>query len=107
MIFFRLAADADQFLTIAKFRALRRLWAASKGGLRTGRKAHFRFRETAWRMMTKREPAVNMLRTTMATLCGRHRRRRCDHGPAGSRQRSACPTGFARRIARNTQLILL
>ena len=27
MIFFRLAADADQFLTIAKFRALRKLWA--------------------------------------------------------------------------------
>ena len=27
MIYFRLAADADQFLTIAKFRALRRLWA--------------------------------------------------------------------------------
>jgi methylmalonyl-CoA mutase len=27
MIFFRMAADADQFLTIAKFRALRKLWA--------------------------------------------------------------------------------
>ena len=27
MIYFRLAADADQFLTIAKFRALRTLWA--------------------------------------------------------------------------------
>ena len=27
MIYFRLAADADQFLTIAKFRALRKLWA--------------------------------------------------------------------------------
>ena len=27
MIFFRLAADADQFLTMAKFRALRKLWA--------------------------------------------------------------------------------
>ena len=27
MIEFRLAADADQFLTIAKFRALRALWA--------------------------------------------------------------------------------
>ena len=27
MIFFRLSADADQFLTIAKFRALRKLWA--------------------------------------------------------------------------------
>ena len=27
LIEFRLAADADQFLTIAKFRALRKLWA--------------------------------------------------------------------------------
>ncbi len=27
MIYFRLSADADQFLTIAKFRALRMLWA--------------------------------------------------------------------------------
>ena len=27
MIYFRLAADADEFLTIAKFRALRKLWA--------------------------------------------------------------------------------
>ena len=27
MIYFRLAADADQFLTIAKFRAIRKLWA--------------------------------------------------------------------------------
>ena len=27
MIYFRLSADADEFLTIAKFRALRKLWA--------------------------------------------------------------------------------
>ena len=27
MIYFRLAADADEFLTIAKFRAVRKLWA--------------------------------------------------------------------------------
>src|SRR5205807_7155827 len=26
MVYFRLAADADQFLTIAKFRAIRKLW---------------------------------------------------------------------------------
>ena len=33
-IFFRLAADQDQFLTIAKFRALRKLWARDRGGMR-------------------------------------------------------------------------
>ena len=27
LIYFRLAADQDQFLTIAKFRAIRKLWA--------------------------------------------------------------------------------
>ncbi len=27
MLYFRLAADADQLLTMAKFRALRKLWA--------------------------------------------------------------------------------
>ena len=34
MIYFRLAADADQFLTIAKFRAVRKLWARVEAGLR-------------------------------------------------------------------------
>ncbi len=38
MIYFRLAADADQFLTISKFRALRKLWARVEEacGLGTG-----------------------------------------------------------------------
>ena len=38
MIYFRLAADADQFLTMAKFRALRKLWARVEEacGLGTG-----------------------------------------------------------------------
>ena len=27
MIYFRMSADADEFLTIAKFRAIRKLWA--------------------------------------------------------------------------------
>ena len=34
LIFFRLAADQDQFLTIAKFRAIRKLWARIEGGVR-------------------------------------------------------------------------
>ena len=33
-IYFRLAADQDQFLTIAKFRAIRKLWVAHRRGLR-------------------------------------------------------------------------
>ncbi len=41
LIWFRLAADADQFLTIAKFRALRKLWARvleRHAGCRTNRR---------------------------------------------------------------------
>ena len=34
LIDFRLAADADEFLTLAKFRALRRLWASDRARLR-------------------------------------------------------------------------
>ena len=34
LIFFRLAADQDQFLTIAKFRAIRNLWARVEAGVR-------------------------------------------------------------------------
>src|SRR5262249_53329619 len=66
MIYFRLSADADQFLTIAKFRALRNLWARIEQacGL-TPKPAHVAA-ETAWRMMTRRDPYVNMLRTTIA-----------------------------------------
>ena len=34
LIFFRLAADQDQFVTIAKFRAIRKLWARVGRGVR-------------------------------------------------------------------------
>ena len=42
MIYFRLAADADQFLTIAKFRALRKLWARVEASLRPDAEAGHR-----------------------------------------------------------------
>src|SRR5947209_7434424 len=48
MIFFRLAADADQFLTIAKFRALRRLWARVEAACGLGPEPVFISAETAW-----------------------------------------------------------
>ncbi|MEQ1712147.1 MAG: methylmalonyl-CoA mutase family protein, partial [Hyphomicrobium sp.] len=58
-----LAADADQFATIAKLRAARRLvWriaAACGAGEAVGR-VHFSA-VTAWRMMAKRDPWTNML----------------------------------------------
>ena len=103
---FRLVADADQFLTMAKFRALRLLWARVEAACGLAPRPVFIAAETAWRMLTQRDADVNMLRATMATFAA---------GLAGANAVTvlphtlACglPDAFARRIARNTQLILL
>ena len=103
---FRLAADADQFLTIAKFRALRSLWARVEQACGLEPKPAFIAAETAWRMLTRRDPYVNMLRATMATFAA---------GLAGANAITVLPhtlalglpDPFARRMARNTQLVLL
>jgi methylmalonyl-CoA mutase len=106
MIYFRLAADADQFLTTAKFRALRALWARVEGACGLSPRPAFVAAQTAWRMMTKRDPFVNMLRSTMAVVAaglgGADAITVLPHTAA-----IGLPDGFARRIARNTQLILL
>jgi methylmalonyl-CoA mutase len=106
LIFFRLAADADQLLTVAKFRAVRRLWARVQEACGLAATPAFVSAETAWRMMTRREAAVNMLRTTMAAFAA---------GIGGADAVTVLPftaalglpDRHARRIARNTQLILL
>jgi len=105
-ISFRLIADADQFLTIAKFRALRRLWARVEQACGLAPRPVFVAAETAWRMLTQRDSNVNMLRATMATFSA---------GLAGANAITVLPhtlalglpNFFARRIARNTQLVLL
>jgi methylmalonyl-CoA mutase len=106
MIHARLSADADQFLTMAKFRALRLLWARIEQSCGLAPKPLFIAAETAWRMLTLRDPYVNLLRATMATFSA---------GLAGAD--SICvlphtlalglPDALARRAARNTQLVLL
>src|SRR5258705_7827860 len=65
---FRLVADADQFLTPAKFRALRLLWARIEQAFGLTPKPIFIPAQTAWRMLTQRDADVNMLRATMATF---------------------------------------
>ncbi|OBG25089.1 methylmalonyl-CoA mutase small subunit [Mycobacterium sp. 852002-51057_SCH5723018] len=109
---FRLAADDDQFLTIAKMRAARRLWArvAEVAGDPDGGAAVVHA-ETSLPMMTQRDPWVNMLRGTLAAFGA---------GVGGADTVLVLPfdvaipggfpgvgRGFARRIARNTQLLLL
>lgn len=106
MIFFRLSADADQFMTMAKFRSARKLWARVEEAAGLAPQPAFIAAETAWRMMTQRDPYVNMLRVTIATFAA---------GLGGANAVTVLPftsalglpDPFARRVARNTQLILL
>ena len=106
MVYARLSADADQFLTMAKFRALRVLWARIEQACGLVPKPLFIAADTAWRMLTQRDPYVNMLRATTATFSA---------GLAGANAITVLPhtlalglpDAFARRVARNTQLVLL
>ncbi|MBQ0818795.1 methylmalonyl-CoA mutase, partial [Microvirga sp. HBU67558] len=103
---FLLVADADEFLTVAKLRALRRLWARVEQACGLEPKPIRLHAETAWRMTTRRDPWVNILRTTIAAFSA---------GIGGADAITVLPftaalglpDAFARRIARNTQLILL
>jgi len=111
-ISFRYAADDDQFNTIAKLRAARQLWARVAevvGDADAG--AATIHAVTSLPMMTQRDPWVNMLRTTLAAFSA-------GVGGADTVQvlpfDVAIPNGFpgtsatfSRRIARNTQLLLL
>ena len=105
-IAFLLAADADQFLTTAKFRALRKLWARIEEASGLAPAPVRLDAETAWRMTTQREPSVNWLRTTIASFAA---------GTAGADNVTVLPhtaalglpDRFARRVARNIPLILM
>ena len=106
MVYARLSADADEFLTLAKFRALRLLWGRVEQACGLTPKPLFVAAETAWRMLTQRDPYVNMLRATIATfsagLGGANAVTVLPHTLA-----LGLPDPFTRRAARNTQLVLL
>ena len=105
-IYFRLAADQDQFLTIAKLRAIRKLWSRIEQACGLDPRPAFVAAETAWRMMTKRDPHGNIVRGTIAA-------------PAATDNEAntvtvlpfsaalGIPDTFSLRVARNTQLILI
>lgn len=103
---FRLAATADQFSTIAKFRTLRRLWArvAEECGVPEKLRGAVTHAVTSPRMMAKVDPHVNMLRTTIATFAAAVGGADAittlpfDHA-------NGLPSPFSRRIARNIQAI--
>jgi methylmalonyl-CoA mutase len=103
---FRLAATVDQFATIAKFRAARRLWdrvTSASGAASTAQRQHA---VTSSAMLTRRDPWVNILRTTIATFAA---------GLGGAQAVTAqpfdaaigLPDDFSLRVARNTQALLL
>ncbi|MFE2955752.1 methylmalonyl-CoA mutase family protein [Nocardia tengchongensis] len=109
---FRFAATDDQFETVAKFRAARRLWARVAhvcGAPAAGNAPQQAVTSAA--MMSQRDPWVNMLRTTLAAFGA---------GVGGADIvtvlpfDAALPAGelevsqaFSERMARNTQLLLL
>ncbi|WP_261556644.1 methylmalonyl-CoA mutase subunit beta [Frankia tisae] len=104
---FRYAVTADQFSSIAKLRAARRLWSrvAQVCGAEPAERAQRQHAVTSAPMMTRRDPWVNMLRTTLACFGA---------GVGGADAvtvlpfdtRLGLPDDFSRRIARNTQTLL-
>lgn len=105
---FRFAASADQFLTIAKLRAARAMWdrVLQVCGLGPDRPAMYQHAATSAAMATRRDPYVNMLRGTLACFGA---------GVGGADAVTVrpfdsalgLPDDFARRIARNTQALLI
>ena len=111
LIGFRLAATADQFATIAALRAARVMWSrvvtASGGSEEAARQ--YQHAVTATNMYSRRDPWVNLLRGASAALAA---------GVAGADAVTVLPFDHAtgavdtdgalgRRLARNTQLLLL
>ncbi len=106
LVEFRLAATDEQLVTIAKLRAARRLWARMLE-LSGGRDVPMRIHAVTSRpMMSRYDPWVNMLRTTVATFSA---------GIGGADSVTVVPFDsplgepdtFGRRIARNTSPLLL
>ncbi|MGY1693545.1 MULTISPECIES: methylmalonyl-CoA mutase subunit beta [unclassified Geodermatophilus] len=105
---FRCSASADQFTTIAALRAARRLWdrVGEVSGASPAARAQRQHAVTSSVMTTRRDPWVNMLRTTVACFAA---------GVGGADVVTVqpfdaalgLPDAFSRRIARNTQSLLV
>lgn len=105
---FRMSVGADQFLTIATLRAARLLWARvlEASGVDVDGRRQMIQAVTSRAMFSQRDPWVNMLRGTTAALAA---------GVGGADAITVLPfddalgepDGFSRRIARNTQLLLI
>jgi methylmalonyl-CoA mutase len=102
---FALCVDQDQFLSMAKVRALRRLWTRVQEACSIPPSEAAIHAETSYRMMTAADAETNILRTTIAGFAaavgGADSIAILPHTIA-----HGLPAGFARRVARNTQIIM-
>ncbi len=107
-IAFRFSIDADLFAGIAKLRAARKMWArvAEASGATTDARGMTLQARTADRVVSRRDPWVNLLRTTAtcftAAVGGADSITTLPYDAA-----AGLPSAFGQRIARNTQLLLL
>lgn len=102
-----LSADQNQFTTMAKVRAARLIFSriAEACGASDPQPAHI-FMETSYRMLTTLDPETNILRNTIAVFAA---------GTGGADEIAVLPHSLthgipdplARRLARNTQTILI
>lgn len=105
---FRVTATHNQFLTIARLRALRVCWArvGEVFGVSPEKRGARQEAVTSWRELTREDPYVNMLRGTISTFAA---------AVGGAEAITTLPfcaalglpaDDFPRRIARNTGIIL-
>jgi methylmalonyl-CoA mutase len=105
---FRYAATADQFATIAKLRAARRVWArvAQQCGVTSDAGGQWQHAVSSWSMLTRRDPWNNILRATLACFSA---------GVGGADAITVAPFDaaigqpdrLARRVARNVHALLV
>jgi len=105
---FRYAATADQFATIAKLRAARRVWARVAGqcGVTADGAGQWQHAVSSWSMLTRRDPWNNILRATLACFAA---------GVGGADAITVAPFDaaigqpdrLARRVARNLHALLV
>lgn len=102
---FALSVDQDQFMSIAKLRALRLLWRRVQQECGIEPSPAMVHAETSFSMISRKDPETNILRSTIAAFSA---------AAGGADTISVLPhtighglpDGFARRIARNTQLVI-
>jgi len=102
---FAVAVDQDQFLSMAKLRAIRLLWARVLEACSVEPLPATIHAETSWRMLAYKDPETNILRNTIACFAA---------ATGGADTISVLPhtlshglpDPFARRVARNIQLVL-